>query len=444
MNKSCAVVGVAWIVALWGEPSLAQVQFQPRLQSEDLFLMAPRSLQRLLAEGRTSIREGRFADGVAALGAILQDDSESVAEDLHGQDFFSSRPARGSYTQSLKNEAIAELSLLPPEGRRILELQFGVKARQLLDAAMAARDLDAIEAVARRFVHTQAGYDAMVLVAQSKLNHGYPLAAADILQTLLDYPAARQQYGVQLAYYAALSWQQADKPARAASTLELARRDFPEESLTIGGRQYPLEDVEGILRAAGSSSGDGTVDNTASAWLTAGGSAARNATAVIGLPLPNERWEWFIHGSRPEGQALRRVEETLRKSGSVLLPKLELRTLDNTVISRSNDSTIVGLDFDTGMLIWRRPSSAGVAPLKRGAWEGGDQSLSDELLNRIWGSTSFGRISCDTQRCYHVVHSQEEVEALRGTMSIASSRLEGISIARQARHPVEHRRQRWR
>jgi outer membrane protein assembly factor BamB len=406
-------------------------QFDSRFQTEDVFMLAPRSLQRLLTEGTTAIEEGRFSDGVAALGAILQEDSPEITEDLRGQDFFLTRPVRGNYTQSIKGAAIEQLNRLPPEGRRVLELQFGVKASQLLKEAVESRDLQAIGEVARRYIHTSAGYDAMAIIAQWKLNEGFPLVAADVLQSLLDYPAARQRFGVKLAGVAAMAWLQAGNKTRAASTLKLAARDFPGQSLTIKGRQWPVEDWQGILSTLESGANDAWTDKTASDWMTAGGSPARNATSNVGLPLPNERWEWFIHSSRPEGIALREMEEQLQKNDSTILPKLELRTVDQTVISRSNDSSLVGIDLRTGMLVWRRSSIGGVAPLKRLAWESGEKALSNELLGRVWGSTAFGRISCDSQRCYHVVQGESEVEASRGMIAESSNRLEGISIARQ-------------
>lgn len=411
--------------------SQTPAQFQPRIQTEELFLTAPRTMQRLLVEGRTAIDQGRYADGIAALGAILQGEGQDVADDLAGRDFFVDRPVRNLYSKSLKCEAIEALNRLPAEGRKILELQFGVKARQLLAAGIAQRDTLAIAEVARQYVHTQAGYDAMVLVAQLKLTEGYPLAAANVFQSLLDYPAARERYGAPLAFLASTAWLHAGMEGRAVKTLELAGRDFGGQSITAAGQQIPIEDVQAILKSIRLGSGSLTADNTASQWLTSGGSAARNATSQLGLPLPNERWEWFIHSSRPEGQALRKAEELLRKGGALLLPRMELRMLDNTIICRSNDSTVVGIDFQSGMLQWRRPTIAGVAPLKRGAWEGGDQLLSRDLLNRIWGSTAFGRITCDAQRCYHVVQIQDEVEPVRGALPMTTTRLEGVSLARQ-------------
>lgn len=401
------------------------------MQPEEIFLLAPRSLQRLLAEGQTAIQDGRYAEGIAALGGVLYEEDATVAEDLRGQDFFLVRPARGNYTQSLKNQAIRILSQLPEEGRQVLELQFGVTARKQLDDAISKRDILAIEDVARRFAHCQAGHDAMILLAQSKLSEGYSMVAADILQSLLDFPDARRRFGVRLAFSAAMAWLQAGKVDRATATLQLAARDFPNQSLTIGGQQIPIENAEAILSATRAWQTDGLTDRTAESWLTMGGNASRNAKSKSGMPLPNERWEWVIHSSRPEGLALREREEILRKSTSALLPRLELRTLDGLVMSRTNDSSLVGIDLESGLLVWRRPSSDGVAPLKRMTWDRTENPLSNELLSRVWGATSFGRFTCDSDMCYQVVYSQEDTPPMRGMAAVVQTRLEGISIARQ-------------
>jgi outer membrane protein assembly factor BamB len=445
--RLCLLVTTAVLLGSSNSFVIAQIGIQPNFASrEELFLPAPRALQRLLAEGRSAIEDGRYAEGIASLGMILQDDNDGVPADLRGQDFFLRRGRdvdpnnRGRNEKptpkysSIKTEAIKELNRLNDEGRRALEIQFGVRARQVLEEVIAKRDLEMIATVARRYIHTEAGYDAMVLIAQNKVTNGYPLAAADILQSMLDYPAARERFGVGLVEAAAVCWLQAGNRARATSTLKLAARDFPDQSLTIGGQQIPIENWNAILTALDADHRERSVDRSTSSWLVSGGTAARNATSQVGLPLPNERWSWSIHSSRPEGLALQQAEEVQRKSGRQLLPKIELRMLGDIVISRSNDSAIIGLDFETGLLKWQRRTPVGVAPLKGSAWDR-DKDLSQELKNRIWGSNSFGRISCDSQRCYHVVQKQGEIETIRGMgmgpRTTSSTRLEGLSIANE-------------
>ncbi len=429
--RVCMLAGVVFVAVSVGNSVMGQpFQFnQP--QTQDVFLQTPRALQRLLTEGKSAIAEGRFSDGVAALGAILQDDSDTVPEDLRGQDFFL-RSGSGELAQSVKGRAIEELNQLPEEGRKNLEIQFGVKARQLLDQAIAQRDMTRIATIARRFVHTEAGYDAMLLESQYMMTNGSPLAAASILRSLLSYPAARKRFGVGLVEAATACWLQLDNQQRASATLEQAAKDFPGESLTIRGQQIPLENRDGILKALQNDLSKRNFNRSASSWLVTGGSPSRNATNEVSMPLPNEEWVFDIHSSRPEGMALIETEEAERKNGRLMLPRFELRMIGDTVVSRSNDSTIVGINLQTGLFTWQRPTSATVAPLKETDYMPGDSQLSKELKNRIWGSNAFGRISCDNQRCFHVVQKQIDLEEVRGLgvgLKYASTtRLECVSL----------------
>lgn len=435
---------VLWLVAgLSVMSETSQAQFAPsRQQAEELFLLAPRSLTRLLREGEAAIADGRFADGVFALGAVLLDDSADLPEDLRGQDFFVEPGSRGLIQKSAKGEAIRLLSLLPPEGRRTLEIQFGVTARNQLTSAIEAEDFDRIADVSRKYVHTEAGYDASILIAQYKLANGYPLAAASILQNLLDYPAARERFGVQLVQAAALALLQADQRGLATAALQLAAKDFPNSSLSFGGQQLPLAastDWGPALDAQLVMSNSTTLVQATDAWLTAGGSAQRNATASAGLPLSTARWVKEIHSSVPERDALLEVEDLARKSGNVILPKFELRMVDGTIITKTTDARVIGIDFETGNTSWEHYFGSSAAPLRSFTWSrnyGGDEIVSRELQKRVWGSTAFGRVSCDQNNFYYISSEGEQPfnpNSLFGGRSTGrdSNYLEGVSIAAQ-------------
>ncbi len=413
-----------------------------RQQTEDMLLLAPRSLTRLLREGEVAIAEGRFADGVSALGAVLLDDSGDLPEDLRGQDFFVEVGTRGLFQKSAKGEAIRLLSALPPEGRQTLQIQYGVTARNELDKAIAAGDFDSISEVARKYVHTEAGYDAQVLIAQHKLASGYPLAAASILQNLLDFPAARSRFGVQLVHATAMAMLQADQPQLAAATLKMAARDFPNSSLNVGGQQIELRadtDWMPVLDAELAKSKSATSNSSVDAWLTTGGSPQRNAIASAGLPISSARWVKEIHSSVPEGDALLEVEEIARKTGNVILPKFELRMVDGTIITKTTDARVIGIDFETGNVSWEHYFGSSAAPLRNftsGRNYVGDELISHELQKRVWGSTAFGRIGCDQNNFYYISSEGEQPidpNRLFGPASTGrdSNYLEGVSIAAQ-------------
>ena len=120
---------------------VGQVGFRNRgdEQALDQILLAPRPLTRLLREGKLAIDEKRYSDGIAALGALLLRSREDLPEDALHQDFFTEPGGDGYYKTSVRGEALRLLGLIPEEGRKTLEIQYGVAARQALDAAVASR-----------------------------------------------------------------------------------------------------------------------------------------------------------------------------------------------------------------------------------------------------------------------------------------------------------------
>ena len=174
-------------------------------------MLAPRSLVRLLREGEQALVEQRYADAILTLGAILDDDNPGLPEDLRGQDFFVGPSVRGRYFQTVKSEARRLLGDLGDEAREILEIEYGIPARNALDKALENRDLKEVARVARRYSHTLAGYDAQLLVARQKLAEGLPLAAASLLDSMVTFPAARERYGPELSRLAAICWMMAGR-----------------------------------------------------------------------------------------------------------------------------------------------------------------------------------------------------------------------------------------
>ncbi|MDX1926097.1 MAG: PQQ-binding-like beta-propeller repeat protein [Pirellulaceae bacterium] len=408
---------------------------------EDLFLLAPRELQRLLDEGKQAIAENRFSEGITALAALLAD-SGGEEDELLGQDYFIARSKPGYYVKSIKGEALRLLSNLPEEGRRSLEIQFGVAARQALDAAVAERDFEAVAVVARKFPHTEAGYDALVLLAQYKLASGYPLAAGSLMQSLLDYPAARQRFGVQLASATAVVMRQAGRKDVAVAILKRAERDFAGEEIKVNGRAIRMgsgatwSTLVDELSTQAPLSDDVVVD----AWMTTGGTQERNAASSVGMPLPNPRWSERIHGSSKEEQAINVVAAEVKKLGKVILPKFELRMVDDLVMMKTTDNAIFARDFETGRLKWRFYFHNAPVDLNNGLLggsSGSSDAVSMELKNRVWGSSAFGNFSCDSERLYFVSTTDEQPinsnAIFNFTRPFASTTnyLEGVGLAKE-------------
>ncbi len=412
---------------------------QNMAREEELFLLAPRALSRLLREGDQAIQEKRYADGISALVSLLNSDADTL-----GQDYFLEPSRPGYYTKSLKGEAIRLLSELPEEGRRSLEIQFGVTARQELNSAVESRDFDAVAVVARKYVHTEAGYDAIVLLAQYKLATGYPLAAATLLQTMLDYPAARQRYGVQLATSAARAMWQAGRKDVAVAMMKRADRDFAGAEIQANGRSLKLGSGTEWSTVVDQLVDQMPLTNNmlVDSWMVSGGTPERNAIASVGMPLSNARWVERIHRSSKEEDVLNSVAAAARQQRKVILPKFELRMVDDLVMSKTTDNGVFPRDFETGKLPWVFYFHSAPVDLNSGfyaASESGDSSenVSAELKNRVWGSSSFGNFSCDSERFYFVSSADEQpiksaaMFNFNRSVSPNTNYLEGVGLASQ-------------
>lgn len=416
------------------------------VQSEDLFLLAPREQKRLLREGKSAIEEQRYSDGIAALGTLLMDEARVDPQsptDEQQQDYFIEPNENNSYNTSVKGEAMRLLGMLPEEGRKSLEIRYGVTARQKLQAAVADRDFNAIGEVSRRYFHTDAGYDATLLLAQERLARGYPLAASGILQRLVDVPAARARYGAQLIGVTAGSWLHAQRPEAAIRVLEKGALELPGAKTYIGDREIELLVNSDWRRIIDQSNPTRALSDQrlVDAWTTTGGTPDRNASIKVGMPLPIARWAKSIHRDARDEEAILATEQREKMQGKVLLPRIEARLLSDMLLVKTTDDRLVSIDFETGLYRW--PFYFHSAPVDlmqtRNPYEFGvDGSvMSQELQERIWGRSSFGQFSCDSDNFYFISTAEQRPlnsrtvfnQSVRATVGDNTNFMEGVSIA---------------
>lgn len=388
----------------------AQLGFRNRAeQALDQILLAPRPLTRLLREGKQAIDEKRYSDGIAVLGALLlQEERDDLPEDALRQDFFTEASGNGYYKNSVRSEALRLLGSIPEEGRKTLEIQYGVAARQQLDAAVAARDLAAISEIARKYYHTDAGYDASILLAQDKLIRGYPIAAASILQRLNEFPAARKRFGAQLVGEVASAWVQAGRSDLAVAALEQGLKQFTGATVQLGSQPVRLDasqdwnDLLARIFPAQSQADQRPLKN----WLMTGGEPDRNGSIAAGLPLPSLNWDMTLHRNRNDEESVAAVAARESQAGSVLLPKLEARMVGDIVLAKTATSSVFAIDLETGLRLWpfyKHLAPVELAPRGTGLPADVEEAVaSRDLMNRIWGSSAFGQFTCDSNQLYYI------------------------------------------
>lgn len=412
-----------WIIAAWCltlaciglRSDIASAQNRFSAPAESVFAPPPRSLTRVLSESTNAIEEKRYSDALAALYALLNDESEDIPAIYRGQDYFLANDNSGNElsrpTGSIRGQADQILASLPKEARETLAVQYGVSASKALEEALENDDWPAVEFVTREFPHTDAAYDAWVLLARRSLLAGQPLEAAFCYYRLLKYPYARTRFGTPLGKAALVAFTQAGQSNKALEVAENLPGYFRGDSIDLDGRQVELSsstDWKSLLANSAELRELPVVERAIADWPTLGGGPERVAMAKTGMPIPSVRWVAKIHSNKLEKTAIDSYRESQTRDGKLLLPRMSLRLARNYVLTKTTDDVTLGIDFDTGNIKWLLPQTSAILPSSsRSQTEIAPPEVpSSELQRRVWNSPVYGQFSTDRRRVYTIRQPQ--------------------------------------
>ena len=188
LGSTALVWLTVFVVAALSFPAAARSQVPdpplPALRStvselEGPHVVSTRELVKRLNRGKQLLQEQNFAEGARLLQTIIESDEDA---------FFFPDQENKSVERSLKLEAQLLLGQMPAEGRETYEKQYGPAARRLYEEAIRLNDADGLALVARRFFHTQAGFEAAYRLANDHLDHERALTAALCFERLRASP----------------------------------------------------------------------------------------------------------------------------------------------------------------------------------------------------------------------------------------------------------------
>ena len=468
---------IAWLTALL----LAAIGFQCSAQAQVITPGSPvrgpvvaaeadvprgtstRELVKRFHRGRQLLADENYAEGSRLLQTILDSDEDA---------FFYPDQDHGAAERSLKVEAQSLLGRMPAAGRAQYEQQHGPAARRLLEAALRSHDVEALAVVARRYFHTQAGYDAAYHLAAENLDHDRPLTAALGFERLLLAPAANGQapaadktsaadrFEPYLSIQCALSWMRAGLPDKAQAVLVRLHDRYPRQKITIGGRDTVLfQDSSQALAWLTATAGAPRANPLAvpSQWTCVGGDARRNANSAGGSPYLNRGWRVStVVGATgsPENDATVVREMAARRSAVAAIGEEEPQVptiataqpliVDNLVIARSVGD-IRAYDISTGNLAWASAEKDQflIEMLRTGngpqAQVVGGNPVSMLLSNRCWEDTTSGTLSSDGE----LVFAVEDLQLGYGSMSMLSRTQPFHNYYRLVAHDLKTGRAVW-
>jgi len=363
----------------------------------NVFVPPDRATLRLLSKAQQLMDQDRHAEAVRLLGAIFESP----------QDYFFYPDKGDSTPRSLKSEAQRLLGRVSRPGREVYELQYGARARQMLSVAASEGDARGLAEVSRRFFHTEAGYEATLLLGYYHLDHGRPRAGVAALERLRDASPEADSFDPELSLSIATGWLRAGMPDKAAEALAALRERQPRATVRAAGDEVPLfargDDALAWLAELVGSQGALPVEH-AGGWAMFRGNAARNASPRGDGPLLSRRWR-VRASAHPLVEALiAQVAQSDRQWDRSPLPTFHPLVVDDVVLMRSAGN-LLAVDFQTGKRIWEtegdNPFEDVLNPAQNLLYRRTPQ-LEQSLRLRMWADATYGTISSDGERVFAV------------------------------------------
>ncbi|MEC7447448.1 MAG: PQQ-binding-like beta-propeller repeat protein [Planctomycetota bacterium] len=413
-------VGIGLVACLISSDGLrAQVQFPGVQQSENatgdsIFVPAPREYVRPLQKAEEAIGEGEFAEAVDLLGQILAD--ETI------EDYFLPAPGGKGSWMSLKSRALSILEQLPPRGRELFELKYGIEAQQILAQAVKNRNLDEIAKISNNYFHTRAGYEATILLGRLYLDQGRYFSAIRSFQRIVESPVAREQYSPQVQVLLATAWLATGDASRAEDVL----RKLPEEQLALmfRGEEVDLSGTEDqafewLQAQLGQLPGLNLMAENN--WMMFRGNAQRLAESTSGFPLLINAWQTPAVLDANDRSLIGRLQGGMAEEAKPAIPAISPLAVGDYVIMRTPEY-LVGVELKTGLRKWFYPwdREADIATDSVGGqMASGNNPREAELRERMWLDNVYGQPSSDGKQVYFVDDLPYRLSGNRTTINFA-------------------------
>lgn len=374
--------------------------------SQPVFAAPKRTQRRMLANARKLLEQERYSQAVRMLHRILIVENDEVRDEDY---FFLNREDREGIRshdyQSLRTAARQLLGNLPQAARASYELQFGTDAQKMLDRAVEAGNIEAVAEVQRRYFHTRAGYQAMMLLGHYHLDQAAPVMAALCLQEVYTSPTAAE-YEPALSLLLARSLQLAGQEEQAKNVLSQLQEKYPHKKLKIAGtlqsQAAEQEDpIDWLTRLTGTR--PESQDLPAINWTMFRGNAARTAAGSESRPLMlRPRWRQRIAATAESEQMIEQQSQLYADDSIPAVPALQPLAVGDLIFMRT-PGKIVAADLKSGKLVWQEPTSTNDkgfdAPSREDRGDGSEFSM-ETLRRRVWQDKTFGSLSSDGERLF--------------------------------------------
>ena len=378
---------------------------------KSVFLPPPREFVKPLRRALRLQDEGDHAGAAELIGEFLVEVGE--------EDFLIFNDKAKGTAVSVSSIAAEMLGSLPKSALDAYRVRFGIPARQRLDLAIAESNYFEIAQVKQRYLLTDAGYDATLLLAHHHFDAGRPLLAADCFQTALDLVNQKGKSDYKLSVLTAVSWVLARHSERAKVVMRNLAKSTGGK-LRLGDQEVTIDDDD-PLAAINAFVGSGPLEATSTVdqWLLVGGNAKRKVTTVDGFPVGEPLWEVAVAGG-PVAQErvekiLRFIKNDGRISNSISLVPANIPLVVDGLVLVGDKSEIQAVDFRSGKRIWAaKPAAVSASTAQQQSVSGVGRKVVGinyatvrSVLHGPWSDFLQGHSSSDGKFIFRIVKSKE-------------------------------------
>ncbi len=346
-----------FVMAQQNVPRLFPPEPEEREGNTDWFqIPLDMELQRKLNTTAQLATDGRVLEAATALQAAIE----------HEVDYF---VMREGHRTSARGELAAWIEKLPRAVLQAYETQSGPQATFLLKTHEEEQDLEALAEASRLYLHTRSGAQAAYRLASHQLNRGRYLACLSQLERLANVTRFAENFEPALTLQRAACLIRLDRVEEARELTEGYLQRKRREKLTLGGVEYNLEELLGVLEHAepeqllalrGERRWPATTD-----WPIFRGSPQRHRLVDGFSPLPRLAWqanvrEALLSERLPRKESISGLSEfllgQLRRDQFTVMPAWNPILVGERILV-SGFGTVAAFSQQDGRLLWRSSTS---------------------------------------------------------------------------------------
>lgn len=411
--------------------SIDAIEAQTR-RSRDVFSQAPRTALRPIETAKEALANESYAEAVTLLGELLVDES--------GEDYFMPTNRRIS-TNSIRRTAESLIGEMPQRGLDVYELKYGIAAKKELRRAIEANDNQALKSVARKYLHTDAGYVAAMMLGRRALFDGNFGLASRFFNKIYSSKQARTRLDPEASILYAISLRLSNATDAAVNVIDELKNDYPTIRLNVGGRTevYTIaekEETQTWLANVTQNFQDQQPKSPSSLadfdqeWPNYRFDEARSSQGMVGEPLLIPQWTVQL-ADQKQSELIQRLSKSAKAKKLPFMPTVNAIALKGTVIMRTPEH-VFGINLDSGERVWHYPWNS---PLNLDAetkqkpdsgFDTDDSNILDDasakaaLRTRLLKDRIYGRISSNGESIYFI---EKEISPRRYADQFSQPRL---------------------